>query len=154
MRTKIPAVIAAMVLAIAATVIAANLYGAAATVTSPIQGDPIPGVDVSIEQSPGGIIIAQTQTDSEGNWKMSSAKSGTYLLTVNPFTLKAAKFRAGDDQNVTILTKVGPKMFVETHNFSSRCLYTRKIEVPPGPPQPIEVTVVEGKPCEATPSPR
>src|SRR5260221_11084204 len=84
MRTKMSDIAALLRAGTAATVIAANPCGAAATAVSPVQGDPIPGVDVSIEQSPGGIIIVQTQTDSEGTWKMNSAKPGTYLLTVNP----------------------------------------------------------------------
>ena len=46
------------------------------------QGDPIPGVDVSIEQSPGGIIISQTQTNSNGYYVFTSIPIGTYKITV------------------------------------------------------------------------
>jgi len=149
MRTKTSAVMAAIVLA--ATLIAANLCGTALTAAAPVQGDPIPGVDVSIEQSPGGILVNNTETDSHGISKM-NANPGEYILMLDPFGSKG--FRAKKVQVVNILIKVGPRILFETWDFSRRCLYTKKIEVPLGPPQPIEVTVVEGKACEPTPTPR
>lgn len=45
-----------------------------------LQADPIPGVDVSIEQSPGGIIIATTQTTTAGTYAFTGLAPGTYLL--------------------------------------------------------------------------
>ena len=45
-----------------------------------LQGDPIPGVDVSIEQSPGGILISTTQTNSSGTYAFTGLAPGTYLL--------------------------------------------------------------------------
>lgn len=45
-----------------------------------IQGDPIPGVDVSIEQSPGGIIIATTQTNTSGSYQFTGLAPGTYKV--------------------------------------------------------------------------
>ena len=44
------------------------LFSAISLAAAFVQGDPIPGVDVSIEQSPGGIIIATTRTDNNGKF--------------------------------------------------------------------------------------
>ena len=44
------------------------LFSAISLAAAFVQGDPIPGVDVSIEQSPGGIIIATTRTDGNGKF--------------------------------------------------------------------------------------
>lgn len=46
-------------------------------------GDPIPGVDVSLEQNPGGIIIANTQTSSNGNYQFSNVSDGNYTVLVD-----------------------------------------------------------------------
>ncbi|MES2836861.1 MAG: SMP-30/gluconolactonase/LRE family protein [Bacteroidota bacterium] len=46
-------------------------------------GDPIPGVDVSLEQNPGGIIIANTQTGSNGNYQFSNVSDGNYTVLVD-----------------------------------------------------------------------
>ena len=43
-------------------------------------GDPIPGVDVSIEQSPSGKIIATTQTDDKGIATFLNIVPGKYLV--------------------------------------------------------------------------
>ena len=48
--------------------------------SSAVTGDPIPGIDVSIEQSPGGIIIAQSQTDQNGVVKGGVLAPGTYVV--------------------------------------------------------------------------
>jgi hypothetical protein len=46
----------------------------------PIQGDPLPGIDVSMEQHPTGIIIATSTTNSAGQLVFNPAQTGTYLL--------------------------------------------------------------------------
>ena len=48
-----------------ATVVAASFSGSARTIPLPVQGDPIPGVDVSIQQNPGGKKITK-KTDAKG----------------------------------------------------------------------------------------
>lgn len=154
MRTKISAGITAVVLAAtAATVIGANLYGAAATAASPIQGDPIPGVDVSIEQSPGGIIATVGSTGANGILQMNVAP-GEYLLTVDPFAPGAKAFRSKKVQVMNILIEGGETSVFETWDFSGRCLYTKKFRIPPGSSRTIKVSLVEGRPCEPAPTPR
>ncbi len=50
-----------------------------------VQGDPIPGVDVSIEQSPSGIIIASTQSKTDGSYIFTNVPQGTFrILTTIP----------------------------------------------------------------------
>ncbi len=50
---------------------------------SPRAGDPIPGVDISIEQVPGGIIASQSSSDSTGNFTITDLQDGDYELFVD-----------------------------------------------------------------------
>lgn len=61
----------------------------------PVQGDPIPGVDVSIEQSPGGIIIAVQQTNTAGTYRFSGLAPGTYVLRAGPAPGRKVTVRNG-----------------------------------------------------------
>ena len=47
-----------------------------------IQGDPVPGVDVSIEQIPGGIVIASTRTNNSGEFFLRSIRTGKIQLVL------------------------------------------------------------------------
>ena len=154
LRTKISAVISAVVLAaIAATVIAANLCVAAETAAPPVQGDPVPGVDVSIEQSPGGIMANEGSTGANGILQM-NVGPGEYLLMVNPFGPTSKAFRSKKVQVMNILIEGGETTIFETWDFSGHCLYTKKFRIPPGPPRTIKVLLVEGRPCEPATTPR
>jgi len=44
-------------------------------------GDPIPGVDVSLEQIPGG-VKGVTQTDANGNYNFKDLKAGIYKIHI------------------------------------------------------------------------
>lgn len=44
-----------------------------------IIGDPVPGIDVSLEQIPGGKIIT-TVTDTQGNYSFNNISEGKYIL--------------------------------------------------------------------------
>jgi hypothetical protein len=46
-------------------------------------GDPIPGLDISLEQIPGGIIASQSGTDSTGHFEMGNLNNGDYELFVD-----------------------------------------------------------------------
>ena len=46
-------------------------------------GDPVPGIDISLEQIPGGIIGNQVETDSLGNFLLDSLQPGTYRMFVD-----------------------------------------------------------------------
>jgi hypothetical protein len=94
MKTKITAPALVLAVALAATVVAANLSGSARTMPSPVQGDPIPGIDVSIEQSPGG-IIATRKTDSHGKAKFCDIAPGNYVIRT-----KAPSQRSSNNYNV------------------------------------------------------
>jgi hypothetical protein len=58
----------------------ANPQGPDSDRDPPIQGDPVPGVDVSIEQNPGRIIISSIQTNSSGYFQFSNVPAGSYVL--------------------------------------------------------------------------
>lgn len=154
MRNKTSAVMAAILLAVtAATLIAADLRGVAVTAATPVQGDPVPGVDVSIEQSPGGLIATGGSTNANGTLQMNVAP-GEYLLTVDPFGLGSKAFRSKKVQVMNILIEGGETTIFETWDFSGRCLYAKKLRIPPGSPRTIKVLLVEGRPCEPAPTPR
>lgn len=46
-------------------------------------GDPIPGVDVSLEQNPGGIMVAQTTTGINGTYTFTNVPAGDFTLFVD-----------------------------------------------------------------------
>ncbi|MES2837613.1 MAG: T9SS type A sorting domain-containing protein [Bacteroidota bacterium] len=46
-------------------------------------GDPIPGIDVSLEQNPGSIMVAQTSTDASGKFNFADVPAGNYSLYVD-----------------------------------------------------------------------
>ncbi|MES2836161.1 MAG: carboxypeptidase regulatory-like domain-containing protein [Bacteroidota bacterium] len=48
-----------------------------------VVGDPIPGVDVSLEQNPGGIMVAQTTTDNDGKYEFANVPTGSFTLFVD-----------------------------------------------------------------------
>jgi hypothetical protein len=96
MKTKITTPALGLAVAIAATVFAANLSGSARTIPLPVEGDPIPGVDVSIEQSPGGIIIATRKTNSLGIAKFCDLEPGKYVVKT---TLTPPSNRSSNNYN-------------------------------------------------------
>jgi hypothetical protein len=49
-----------------------------ATAAAAVQGDPLPGIDVSMEQHPTGIIIAQTTSNGAGNFKFDGQSRGSF----------------------------------------------------------------------------
>lgn len=46
-------------------------------------GDPIPGVDISLEQNPGGIMVAQTQSDANGLYSFTNLPLDDYRVRVS-----------------------------------------------------------------------
>ncbi|MES2836770.1 MAG: carboxypeptidase regulatory-like domain-containing protein [Bacteroidota bacterium] len=46
-------------------------------------GDPIPGVDISLEQNPGGIMVAQTQSDANGLYSFTNLPLDDYRIRVS-----------------------------------------------------------------------
>lgn len=66
---------ASLLLAILAAAVASSAWAA--------QGDPIPGADVSAEQSPDGIVIARLPSGFTGPLRL-RAQAGDYLIKVGP----------------------------------------------------------------------
>ena len=46
-------------------------------------GDPIPGIDVSLEQIPGGQVVAQSVTNDEGKYSFKGIPDGNYSIYVD-----------------------------------------------------------------------
>ena len=59
-------------------------------------GEPIGGVGVSVESSPGGIMVATSVTNAEGNFGWSAPTPGTYVISISGPTAVAACRRAID----------------------------------------------------------
>jgi hypothetical protein len=75
----------------------------AATAAFAAQGDPLPGIDVSMEQNPGGIIIAQGTTNGSGDLRIGgSFPPGTYVIRAKSGSQK------GQVLKTITLTKPGP----------------------------------------------
>lgn len=55
--------------------------------------DPVPGIDVSLEQIPNG-IIKRAITDKEGRFTFDSLKPGNYVLKLVPSPLKAKNYNS------------------------------------------------------------
>ncbi len=58
------------------------------TIKSAQAGDPIPGVDVSLEQVPGS-IVAKAATGKDGRFNFDKLKPGKYVLRIVPPSFKA-----------------------------------------------------------------
>jgi Carboxypeptidase regulatory-like domain len=67
-----------------------------ATTAHADQGDPLPGIDVSMEQNPGGIIIAQTTTNGTGNYIFVNVPEDDYSIYVDVPGLGMAGRKAVD----------------------------------------------------------
>lgn len=58
------------------------------TAASAMQGDPLPGIDVSMEQHPSGIIIATTTTNGTGEYLFASVTPGNYRIVLRKVAAK------------------------------------------------------------------
>ncbi len=79
MKIKLSAVVIVAVL-LGATVSAGKMFTSAASEAAPDQM-PVPGIDVQIEKSADGALIASRQTDNNGNFVLVNTKPGTYMVT-------------------------------------------------------------------------
>ena len=69
---------------------------AVATVAWAIQGDPIPGADISAEESPGGIRVLSGVSNEAGNVDWRAPTPGTFVISISGPTAVAACRRAID----------------------------------------------------------
>lgn len=71
-------------------------------------GDPIPDIDITVEQSPGGGIMSATTTDIDGYFTINNLPLGTYLIKADMLgygmdTLQTITFNGTDNSyNVTL----------------------------------------------------
>ena len=71
-------------------------------------GDPIPDIDITVEQSPGGGIMSATTTDIDGYFTVENLPLGTYLIKADMFgygmdTLQTVTFDGTNNSyNVTL----------------------------------------------------
>lgn len=69
---------------------------AVATVAWATQGNPVTGIGVSVEQSPGGIVAATGVTNAEGNVVWLAPTPGTYVISISGPTAVGACRRVID----------------------------------------------------------
>jgi SdrD B-like protein len=115
-------------------------------------GDPIPGVDVSLEQIPGS-VKGRTQTDSKGNYSFKNISSGVYKLHFgkrNPHSLvKKTKMKRQITTNKRTKTYKnngnnhgGIIIYAEDHNSSRSNL---SYIINGDPRDPVIITVLINK---------
>lgn len=95
------------------------------TATAASAGDPIPGVDVSLEQIPGG-VRGQANTDANGEFGFKNLPAGRYVVHVR----KPRSTGSGTMQR-RAAPDGGPEIKVEDHN-SSRSNISQAIDKPGG----------------------
>lgn len=67
-------------------------------------GEPIPGIDIYVEQDPGGIISKGT-SNKKGQLRFKKLKSGRYFLRINKSSLQAKGYNS---HHAKINVKVSP----------------------------------------------
>ena len=70
---------------------------AAAGLAWALDGNPVQGVGVSVETSPGGIKIAEGPTNKDGVWTWKRVSAGTYVVSVSGDAAISACKRAAQD---------------------------------------------------------
>lgn len=86
-------------------------------------GDPIPDIDITVDQSPGGSIFAATTTDSLGYFTITNLPLGTYVVKADMFgygndTLQTITFNGTDNSyDVTLCSN-------DTINMVDMCKMT------------------------------
>lgn len=90
MKTKLSAIVIVAVL-LAGIVSADKMFVSAASET-PADQMPVQGIDVQVEKSADGAVIASKQTDNNGNFVLVNTKPGHYVFTyTRGVNVKASK---------------------------------------------------------------
>ncbi len=63
---------------------------ALSTTAATATNDPIPGVDIIVQKNPGGTIVIQTHTDSNGSLTLRGLAPGDYVIEIDGRSLVAA----------------------------------------------------------------
>lgn len=131
-----------LIIAIIAIVFSANPSGSAKTISLSKPGDPVPGVDVSVERSPSGLIVATAQTDSNGIAKFTNIAPGKYVVKTSLSDEKANNNYNSAKSNTAGL--IGATIVSGSLNFSKGKPGKATINVTGTGPQTIEVSAKEG----------
>lgn len=94
-----------------------------------ISGEPVPGVDVSLERKPGR-LIRQVRTDTQGNFNFGFVQQGDYVITVRPGAASSPSLGSGANP--------APSGSVATGYIESR---SGSVGAAPGSPLRLQVTV-------------
>lgn len=94
-------------------------------------GDPVPGIDVSLEQVPGG-VVRTAKTDAQGNYAFAQLPAGAYKVCIGSINPPTTAGKGGP-----------PTVLVENHN-SSRSNKAYPI-APKGGPEQIQMNFMLGK---------
>ena len=86
-------------------------------------GDPVPGLDITIEQIPGGIILT-VKTDKNGKYIFNRLAPGTYKLRVGPPkpAAKSADYNSSRSNTSTSINADGTKVYTVNIELSSKIL--------------------------------
>lgn len=74
--------------------------------TAAFAGDPVPGIDVSLEQIPGPTKIAQVQTDRYGRYQFPAVAPGSYCVRTAPISTSTVTLAPPRSANDTELRPV------------------------------------------------
>ena len=93
------------------------------SVNSALAGDHIPGLDVSLEQIPGG-VKGRANTDKDGRFSFSGLQPGRYVLRVLPLQTRTVNHNSSRSNTAHSVNPGGD----EVHNVSIELLpYDRRL---------------------------
>lgn len=96
-------------------------------------GDPVPGVDVSLEQIPGG-IVGKSTTDKDGKFSFDKLRQGDYVLRISPPSTKVENHNSSRSHKTYRVLPNG----VEEHSVSIEL----RIEARPGRAKYEDIKIV------------
>jgi len=115
-------------------------FAAAVFLNSPaFAGDPVPGIDVSLEQIPGGLVKTVT-TDKGGIAIFAAVAPGRYRIIVRTVPAKSGRGLNSSKSNVKLTVGATTPQDVEA-DLSAGKTYTREVMVPRGAPQSVAIAL-------------
>jgi len=99
--------------------------------TTAFAGDPVPGIDVSLEQIPGGKIL-HSVTDAHGKFGFAGLKSGSYAIHLGSAGLQPARVKNYNSSRSNVSQRLGssrpPSVLVKNYNSSRSNISQRVIK--------------------------
>lgn len=102
-----------------------------------LAGDPIPGVDIALEQNPGGIIVGRGETDAKGTVVFPDLKPGNYSAAINTTRDNIPK----PSIVVSVEFSGGAKPVKVSYDLAKGRTVKIRFTVPPGPTQRAMVKI-------------